>query len=411
MDKSSIAEVTFEKFVFGGDVLGRLPDGRVIFVPYGLPGETARVKVTKEKRNYAKGEIVELISASTDRITPRCQHFATCGGCSYQHISYQAQLDAKSTILREQLRGVLKSDESIIVHPAAEQWNYRNHIQFDVTSEGKLGFHRASSNEVIPIQECHLPEPSINAICPLIELEAGSNLERVSLRAGAGDEVQVSLEGYAGEIPEITIEGLPVSMVHESSDAVHVIAGSSYQFIEVLDKYFRVSAGSFFQQNSQMAGEMVKFILEQVFLDDKMTFLDLYCGVGLFSLFVAPHVGQLVGVEESALACDDFVYNLDAFDHVELYEDRVEPVLEGLDIRADVILVDPPRAGLHRKVASQILQLRPRLVVYVSCDPASLARDVRTLIEGGYVLEKIALFDQFPQTYHIESISVWKASV
>lgn len=412
MDDFPIAQVTFEKFVYGGDVLARLPDGRVIFVPFGIPGETARVRVTEEKRRYARGEIVELLSASPLRIDPRCQHFTLCGGCSYQHIDHAAQLKAKEDILREQLSRVFDFDDASLTPDvfARDEWHYRNHVQFQVSSAGKLGYHRSRSRELIPILECYLPEPPIDAVWPLIDLEANVDLDKISLRSGSEGDVQVLLHSKTLEIPEIVIEGMPVSVVHDSSDGPKVIADNLYIWIEVLDYEFRVSAGSFFQVNAHMAGEMVKYVLDQVPLSSREVVMDLYSGVGLFSYFIAPRVAGLVAVEESPYACEDYEYNLDAFDHIELYEARVEDVLGELDRKVDVIFVDPPRSGLQETVVHKILSLHPKTLVYVSCDPSSLGRDARSLVAGGYGLRKIALFDLFPQTSHIESITIWHRS-
>ena len=181
--------------------------------------------------------------------------------------------------------------------------------------------------------------------------------------------------------------------------------------MEVLDKTFQVSAGSFFQVNTEMAAKMVGHILERLpeyqTLSPEITMVDVYCGVGLFSAFLAPHVGRLIAIEANPSAASDFEVNLDAFDHVELYEAPAGRALPHLDMRPDLVLVDPPRAGIDRYALDALLKLMPPVLVYISCDPATLARDARRLTKGGYRLEKITPFDLFPQTYHIESISFW----
>ena len=408
--QGAIHELTITALAYGGEGMGRLPDGRAVFVPYTLPGERVRARLSQEKRSYARGRLLEVLAASPDRLAPRCPHFALCGGCHYQHMPYPLQMESKATILGELLHRIGR-----ITHPPVEQpipspcpWVYRNHIQFHLTPEGKLGFLGHDSQEVIPIKECHLPEEAIGEIWPLLEIEPLPGLERVSLRSGAEGEVMVVLESTSNEAPELRVEGLPVSVVQVSPAGVLTLAGSEFIELEALGRPFRVSAASFFQVNTCMAEALIQHILTNVELNNRMTLLEIYCGTGLFSAFLAPRVGRLVGIESSPSACEDFMVNLDEVDHVELYEAPSEMVLPSIDFRPDILLVDPPRAGLDHAVLHQVLRLGAPVVVYVSCDPATLARDVRQLREGGYRLEKITPFDFFPQTYHIESISILK---
>ena len=183
-------DLQLEKLTYGGDVMGRLEDGRAVFVPFGLPGERVRVRLTEEKRNFARGEIVEVLDASPQRINPRCKHFGVCGGCHYQHLPYQEQLDAKTEILRDQLRRIGKIENPPVqaMVPSPKAWNYRNHVQFHLTEEGKLGYVRAQVPAVFAIEECHLPEAFLNGIWPQLEFEPATDIERVSLRAGRDDD-------------------------------------------------------------------------------------------------------------------------------------------------------------------------------------------------------------------------------
>jgi 23S rRNA (uracil1939-C5)-methyltransferase len=175
----------------------------------------------------------------------------------------------------------------------------------------------------------------------------------------------------------------------------------------VLERPFRISAGAFFQVNTPMAEKMVKHLLENLELDPQDTLVDAYCGVGLFSAFLAPKVKRLIGIEAHPEACEEFVINLDEFENVELYESSVEDALSAPGMAADILVADPPRAGLGRPALEGIQTLKPRVIAYVSCDPATLGRDARFLTEMGYQLRQITPFDLFPQTYHIESISFW----
>lgn len=411
---SSWLETTVQTLIYGGEGLGRLPDGRAVFVPYTLPGERVRIRLVEEKRRHARAELLEVLTPAAGRIVPRCAHFGKCGGCSYQHMPYAEQLAAKEAILREQLEriGEISDPPVQAIVPAPAEFNYRNHVQFHLTEEGKLGFVNTRGNAVIPIRECHLPQPPLDEIWRQLDFEALPEIERIGLRVGMEEDVQLILESDSPQAPEISVEELPISVAHISPAGTLVLAGSPAVTFEVLGRRFRVSAGAFFQVNTAMAGAMVEHVMDYLAASlpdlDQTTVLDAYCGVGLFSAFLAARVARLIGIEASPSACEDFAANLDEFDNVELYEAAVEEVLPAVQVKPDFVLVDPPRAGLERGALDGLMALGAPTLCYVSCDPATLARDGRRLASGGYRLEVITPFDLFPQTYHIESISFWR---
>lgn len=408
---SGTFDLQLEKLTYGGDAMGRLQDGRAVFVPFGVPGERVRIRLTEEKRGFARGELLEIIDASPHRITPRCVHFGVCGGCHYQNLPYEEQLQAKTEILRDQLTRIGRIEnppvQKMVASPSP--WNYRNHVQFHLTAEGKLGYVRADVPRVFAITECHLPEGSINSLWPQLEFESGTNLERVSVRSGKDDDLMLILESDSPDSPELEIEA-EISVAHVFEENTVVIAGNDHIFISVLGRDFRVSAASFFQVNTAMAEKMVSYLITNLPIPNSptTTLLDVYCGAGLFSAFFAPKCGRVIGIESSPSACEDFSFNLDEFDHVELYEGLAEEVIPHLEAKPDVVLVDPPRAGLEKRVVDGILKLKPQVLAYVSCDPATLARDAARLINRGYRLKDVTPFDLFPQTYHIESISLFE---
>jgi 23S rRNA (uracil1939-C5)-methyltransferase len=414
MDPSSLI-VTLKQMTYGGETLGRLPDGRAVFVPFTLPGETVRVRPLLEKRGFMRAELLEVVEASPERIQPECAHYQICGGCHYQHLGYPAQVNAKAEILKDQLVRIGKLEDPPVNPTVAspQPFGYRNTIQFHLDPQGRLGYKAQGSDQVIAIQECHLMEPELNQTWPLLDFEALPEIERVRLRLGADGEIQMILESPELDAPEFTVSELPLSAVHLSPGGTLVLAGSERVVMEVNDRLFQVSAGSFFQVNTAMAGKLVDGLLDGLeryaSLGPAATILDVYCGVGLFSAFLAPKAGRLIGIEASPSAVEDFGVNLDEFEHVEIYEAEAEQALPALKIQnPEAVVVDPPREGLGRLVLDSLLEIRPQVLAYISCDPATLARDAQRLTNGGYRLQEITPYDLFPQTYHIESLSFWK---
>lgn len=402
-------DVTITAFTYGGASLGRLPDGRAIFVPFTIPGELARVRVVEERRGYVRGELVEVLKASPERIEPRCIHFGVCGGCHYQHMPYALQLKAKQAILKDQLGrigGIAEPPVQPTV-PSPHEYYYRNNVQFHLNPEGKLGYQAAGSHQVIAIHECHLPESPLNSIWPQLEFDPIPGLERVGLRLGDGEDVMLTFESQDPQPPEFFVD-FPISAVHLGPLGPVVLSGEDVQIITVLEKSFQVSAEAFFQVNTPQAENMVTYLLEHLALTPQSNVLDLYCGVGLFSAFLAPRVNQVAGIEVSEAASQDFAGNLDEFENVALYQGTVEDVLPGLDFRPDIVVADPPRAGFDRHALDALIQLQPKTLAYVSCDPSTLARDAKRLLAAGYHLVETTPFDLFPQTFHIESISLFQ---
>ncbi|MEA3350481.1 MAG: hypothetical protein U9Q82_07670, partial [Chloroflexota bacterium] len=263
------------------------------------------------------------------------------------------------------------------------------------------------SQGIIPIDECHLPAAAINTLWPQLDINSIPGLDRVGVRVGADADLIVVLESSDPQPVSLDID-IPISVVHLGPGGRLVLAGDDHVVIAVDEQLFRVSAAAFFQVNIPMTEKMISHLLDYLLLTEETTIIDAYCGVGLFSAFLAPHVGRLVGIESSSAACADFVINLDKFDNVELYEAPAEAALPKLDMHPEIIVVDPPRSGLDRHALDGILALEPDTLAYVSCDPATLSRDAKRLTRGGYQLQQITPFDLFPQTYHIESISFWK---
>lgn len=397
--------VTITGMTFGGDALGRLPDGRAVFVPFALPGETVKVRLLEEKKNFARARLLEVLQPSPQRISPRCRHFGQCGGCSYQNLSYPDQLLLKQNIVKDQLRrlGGFADFPVEPVVPAPSPWNYRNTVQFSLSPAGKCSFLRAGSRDLVEISECFLPQTGINELWPQLDFAADSGIERAVLREGEEGDTLLGLESSAAQPPEFSVD-FPISVVYTSPDGQTVLSGDEFILMEVNGRPFKVSVQSFFQANLAQAGKMVEQVLHLAGDLSSKTVVDAYCGVGLFSAFLAQRAQRLIGIELSESSCDDFAVNLEEFNNVELYVGAVEQVLPALDAQSDLVVIDPPRAGLDRCVTEALIRQAPPRIIYVSCDPATLARDVKRLAESGYTLQQVTPFDQFPQTYHIECI-------
>jgi len=420
----NIADITLEKLTYGGDALGRLDDGRAVFVPFGLPGERVRVRLVDEKRGFARAELLEILEASPERIKPRCKHFfsprplgegtgvRSCGGCHYQHLSCENQLKAKTEILRDQLQRIGKLENPPVKPMVAspDEWNYSNQIQFHLTQDGKLGLPEAGFiSALIPITECHLPEGAINDLWHQLEFEPDQEIVGVSLRAGMDDDLMLVLESETPETPDLEIEA-GISITHIYDENTIVIAGNDHVYIRILERSFKVSAASFFHVNTKMAEKLVEYLLHHLPISPTTNLLNIDCGVGLFSAFLAPKYKQIIGIESSHSEFEDFAANLDEFDNVELYEGLAEEILPALAEQIknlSCVLVEPPGTGIEKAALDAIINIKPQTIAYVSCDPSTLARDAARLISAGYRLDEVTPFDISPQTIHIGSVSIF----
>lgn len=414
---AELEQVRFEKMVYGGDCLGRLADGRAVFVPFVLPGETAEIEITGQKEHFARGRIVKLLESSTERIEAPCPYFSICGGCHYQHLGYAQQLELKKELVKDQLEriGKLTNLPEIPIFPSPTPFCYRNQVQFHpVKLEGvdatlNLGFKKTSSEEVIPIEKCLLIPEELNDLLPQIELEAESGISRIAMRIDSDGEIMLVFQGESEEPPDLSIES-SVSSTYLSPDGRSFnLGGNDVQVYRVAGKEFLVSPESFFQVNVPVAEEMVQHVLSLVQGRENLQILELYSGVGLFTRFLAPHASQLTAIESSPSACFDFAGNLDEFEHISLYEGAVEFILPELvkQIKPiDLVVLDPPRAGLNTKAREALIALDPKEIIYISCDPSTLARDLKYFVEFGYSLQSVHAFDMFPQTAHVETIVV-----
>lgn len=407
-----VLELELSDMAHGGEALGRY-QGKVVFVAYGLPGERVRVEVVEEQHHWSRARLLEVLEPSSHRVDPPCPYFGTCGGCQWQHIEYEAQVAFKGEIIRDQLRRLGRFVDPPVADtiPSPDPWEYRNHLQLTSTPEGGLGFLDVSGIQTMPIDICLLPHPLVWEIVEMMEIggeERGASLRRLSLRAGIRTgERMIVFETEDDLPPQIEVD-VPISCVLLMGDGTPVnLIGRNWFSEELAGRHFRISAGSFFQVNTLQAERLIEVVSQFLDPQGNETLLDIYCGVGTFSLSLADRLSRVIGIESYGPAVDDARANVRPGEPVEFIEGQAVEVLACLDLPLDVIIVDPPRAGCGSKVLRELIRLSPPRLVYVSCDPATLARDARRLVEAGYRLEALQPVDMFPQTYHIESVSLF----
>lgn len=401
-------ELELSAMAHGGAALGR-HQGRVIFVPYAIPGERVRAEIVEDKGRFAHARLVEVLTPSPDRVEPLCPHFGACGGCQWQHIAYPRQATLKREIVIDQLErvGHLEKPSVKATLPASQPWGYRNRLEFSVGPERVLGFQKAGSHDIVPIETCLIADPRLMALYDDLDLDL-PGLTRLTLVAGsAEDDLLMAFETQRDQAPQLSAD-FPVSCVHLVGERIPVnLIGRNFVTFMVNGRGYRASAGRFFQVNTDQAGTLVDLALNWLDATPDDTVLDGYCGVGLFSLPLAERAGLVVAVEVDPGATEDLILNLGDIDNVDVIQGPVEAVLPDLIEPLDGAIVDPPRSGLAVEVIDALIDPAsgPNRLVYVSCDPATLARDVRRLMRGGYSLVGVQPLDMFPQSHHVETVT------
>ncbi len=421
-------QLTIEKLVYGGDGLARLPGdergpGKTVFVPFSIDGEQAEAEIVEEKPGFARARLQRVIKPSPDRVQAQCPYFTRCGGCQYQHVRYAHQLQAKSAILLETLKRTAKIELQceLKIHPSPE-WNYRNRTRLKVQAapEFALGYYKFRSHELLAIEQCPISSPLINrAIAELWAAGRAGNvpseIREIELFADHADE-RLLIEAYcqttkagAQKIAETlgqilsnaagvaVFEQAPANQIAEPKRLASV--GETALIYETKLARYRVSADAFFQVNRFLIDELVEIVTKGA---SGRLALDLYAGVGLFSTILARSFAQVTAVESSQTSHADLRHNVPG--EVKAVLATTEQYLGQVSgFRPDMVVVDPPRGGLGEGVVRELGKLEVPRMVYVSCDPSTLARDLRLLVGMGYQIAGAHLVDLFPQTFHIES--------
>jgi 23S rRNA (uracil1939-C5)-methyltransferase len=444
--------LTIEKMIYGGDGLARLPAtspadsaseaqgrGKAVFSPFVIAGEKIEATLIEQKPGFARGKVDAIVEPSAHRVLPGCQYFSRCGGCHYQHASYEHQLEIKKEILRESLRRLAKLELAfeIEVHPSPP-WNYRNRsrLQVRVSPTFAAGYFKLATHELLAVEECPISSPTINRGIRVlwqngragkvpagvrdVEFFANADDSQLLVDVGCAREARrAAVREWAEELRAAMPEIAGVVAFREanpgdrkaSPQEILVTDGEDHLTYQTKRAAYRVSAGSFFQTNRHLTDELVKVVSDG---QSGERALDLYAGVGLFSTALAGDFRHIVSVESSQTSSADLAYNRPSHGEAvqattEQYLARTENAGRGgkgaIPVpKLDLVVVDPPRSGLGEGVVRPLANLDAPRIAYVSCDPATLARDLVPLLAAGYRVEQVHLVDLFPQTYHLESI-------
>lgn len=392
-------QVKIEKWVYGGSGLTRTEQG-VVLVPFAMPGEIVQLADVKRRAGVAEGRVAGIVEPSPHRIEPRCPVFGRCGGCHYQMAPYEFQVEAKLAILREVFArvGRIPAPEPVRA-VTGEPWGYRNRSQFHF-GKHTLGYKMAGSDKVVDVEQCPVSAPELNAALKALRAARRDRrfprfLQQVELFTNGSRTMVNVLE---------TTEGRGVARGFFAWLAERIPGAADGElFYEACGERFRVSHRSFFQVNRFLIEPLVECALEGAAGDEA---LELYAGVGLFTVPLARRTARVTAVESDGSAARDLEFNLAAAGvRAEARRMQAGQYLTSLTKTPDFVLADPPRAGLGKRVVQELIRLRPPRLHLVSCDPATLARDVAALCGAGYAFESLVLVDLFPQTYHIEAVA------
>ncbi len=413
-----------EKCIYGGAGLARV-DGKAIFVPFTLPGEVVEAHIVEDKHSYANAELDAILEPSTKRVTPPCEYFGQCGGCQYQHADYTQQIDLKVSILRETLERSRLASLPEIVPIQAEPLAYRNRIRLHVQQEPfGLSYKKRASHENLPVDRCPIAASSLELALKVLqrgggeffrefdEIELFTNEDESELllslwtRRPSAD-LPASLTRACGQLQQ-ELPSLTGACVFSSKDARLPEKklgewGAQSLTYRVAESAYRVSIGSFFQINRFLVDRLVELVTAD--LSGSLVW-DLYAGVGLFARALSQRFEKVVAVEAAPSSSNDLRQNLSGNAHKSVRSGTLEFLRQQRGPAPDLIVVDPPRTGLGNSVVSILTKVRPKTIVYVSCDPATLSRDLHALVESGYHLRTMHMVDLFPQTFHLESVTV-----
>ncbi len=387
-------ELELTGFAAGGRAVGHAEDGRVVFVEYGIPGERVIAEITNDQPNMIEATAVLVLRSSEHRVDAPCGYFGLCGGCQLQHIEYPEQLKLKTGIVRDQLTrlgGFEASEaEALVLNMIGmdDPWHYRNHMRYTVRRDGQIGFMQRGTHRFLRIDQCEIAADQANELLAAVQ-DHTMQTAQISIRVGEHTR-------------DFLIQ--PHLQWRPRTKNVRPSSGQRSYHEELQGIDYRISSAAFFQVNTRQAERLIHLVVERVLEAQPDRVIDAYSGVGTFAAQLAPEVGQVTTIEFSNAADGDAAINLAAFNNIERLEGTVESILPSLPI-PDVVIIDPPRTGLEHVTIDAMISSAARRIVYVSCDPGTLARDLRLLTDGGFTIVDIQPLDMFPHTQHIECIT------
>jgi 23S rRNA (uracil1939-C5)-methyltransferase len=425
-------ELKIEKLVYGGEGLGH-DSGNTVFVPYVLPGETVSAEQIEKKKKFVRARLERVVAPLSERIAAPCPHFGVCGGCDYQHIPYEAQLEYKREILRETLRRLGHVDWAgeIRTH-GSPAYGYRNRAQWKIRSrertEGSpaisasaakkelaIGYFRPNSTALCAVEECPIVSPLLERTLkalrsPLAAGELPRELREIEVFANTADTKLLLSATFAGFpsradehaarlrslVPEI--ESL---LFHDPGRDRMELEGPGFVTCEAAGETLRVGHLSFYQVNRFLTDELVRVVTDE---EAGKLACDLYAGVGLFALPLARRFERVIAVEANPAAVSDLDVNAGQASRIVVRAGEVERAIEKMKDRPELIVLDPPRAGLGQGAPARLARMSAERITYVSCEPPTLARDLAVILLGGYEIRSIDLFDLFPETFHMETV-------
>jgi len=418
-------DVSIDTLAYGGSGVGRI-DGKALFVPLSAPGDRLRVRIARDHKRHSEGEIVEILEPSPLRRQPPCPVFGDCGGCQWQHLPYEAQCRAKEEIFADTLRRrCALSDVVSTIVPSTSEWGCRSRVQFKcrMTESGfVMGFYRRESHYVIDVLSCAVAHPRVNGILAVMRRELSATIfpdrvPQVDVEVGEGGSARVVVH-LIGDVGEVERDSL-ARIARENGFSLFVQSGRKNTIVKLHGEegleiavdtpplLLAYGAGGFAQVNLDQNRALVEHVLELARPTGGECLLDLFCGMGNFSFPLARRVASVVGVEDYAPSIAWARRNAErnGIENATFHAESACGAIRRHGGDFDLVLLDPPREGAA-DVVKDLLDARPARVVYVSCDPQTLARDLLPLIHGGYVIRSSRPFDLFPQTFHMESVTL-----
>lgn len=405
MKLNEICETKILRLNNEGEGVGII-DNIVTFVKGALKDEVVKVKIDEIYKNYAKASIIEIVEKSIDRRIPICPYFDYCGGCNLMHMDYNDQLKFKKEKIESIFKKICNMDITLSSINSYNTLNYRNKVVFKVKDD-KIGFYRSKTNEIIDINECIISDKKINEVLlklrEFIKDNTDHKMTEVMIRV-CNDEIMISINKLNDDYKDEFIKLFNyLSSIYISYELVHGVNSLNQKLNNLV---FDVSPKSFFQVNPETAENLYNKVLS--FINNSDTIVDLYSGTGTITMLLSKKARRVIGIEVVKDAVIDAKNNLllNNIDNVEFICDKVENKIDTLkDLNVDTLVMDPPRSGSDKKTLKSILEIEPKSIIYISCNPVTLARDINTLKEN-YEIKDISAFDMFPQTYHVETVCV-----